>query len=101
VAFLLACIWALLILAALLYLGMLEQRFGVDILRDGGAYDQLFLLRGPRTLAAALAQSLSAQLAAVDTDEILRQLQALTATALEQGTALVDQVVVLAQRISK
>jgi hypothetical protein len=100
VAFLLACVWALLILAALLYLGMLEQRFGVDILRDGGAYDQLFLLRGPRAFAVAFAQSVSAQLADVDAAEILRQLQGLSAAALTQGTALMNEAVALAQRIA-
>lgn len=53
VALLLMTIWALLLLCAFLYLGVLEQRFGVDILADGGVYEQLFMLRGVHTLTAA------------------------------------------------
>ena len=46
-------VWALVLLAGLLYLGVLEGRFGVDILRDGGVYEQLFMLRGLAGLSAA------------------------------------------------
>lgn len=46
-------VWALVLLSGLLYLGVLEGRFGVDILRDGGVYEQLFMLRGLAGLSAA------------------------------------------------
>mgnify|MGYP005994246677 CR=1 FL=1 len=58
-AVLLATIWVLLLVVGFLYLGILEQRFGVDILSDGGVYDQLFMLRGPRALAGILRESIA------------------------------------------
>ena len=50
------------LLGGLLYLGMLELRFGIDIVRDGGVYDQLFLLRGVSAIAHTVTQSLGADL---------------------------------------
>jgi hypothetical protein len=81
VALLLATVWALLLLCAFLYLGILEQRFGVDILADGGVYDQLFMLRGVGRLAAA-AQD---QLAQIGTQEVWRTCEAATRSAVELG----------------
>lgn len=56
-ALLQVAVWALLLLCGLLYLGVLEGRFGVDILRDGGVYEQLFMLRGLAGLSAAVRES--------------------------------------------
>mmetsp|Transcript_12497 Transcript_12497/g.20919 ORF Transcript_12497/g.20919 Transcript_12497/m.20919 type:complete len:636 (-) Transcript_12497:891-2798(-) len=50
VAFLQIVIWVLVLVIGLLYLGILEQRYGVDILRDGGVSDPSFLLKGVRML---------------------------------------------------
>ena len=50
------------LLGGLLYLGMLELRFGIDIVRDGGVYDQLFLLKGVSAIAHTVTQSIGADL---------------------------------------
>lgn len=51
-------VWGLILLAGVMYLGMLELRFRVDILHDGGVFDQLFVLKGATTLTSSAAQHL-------------------------------------------
>lgn len=46
----------LVLLAGVMYVGMLELRFRVDILHDGGVFDQLFLLKGVSTIASSAVQ---------------------------------------------
>lgn len=58
IAVLQAVVWGLILLAGVMYLGMLELRFRVDILHDGGFFDQLFLLKGATTLTSSAAQHL-------------------------------------------
>ena len=50
-------VWGLVLLAGVMYVGMLELRFRVDILHDGGVFDQLFLLKGVSTITSSAVQS--------------------------------------------
>lgn len=79
-------VWALLLLVGLLYLGVLEGRFGVDILRDGGVYEQLFMLRGVTQLGAA------ASAAARDSAYLTTSVQYCTAAGQGVYSSVVETV---------
>jgi len=77
-------IWGLVLLGGLLYLGMLELRFGIDIVRDGGVYEQLFLLKGVSAIADTVTQSIGLDLASIaNVDLSLQGLQHLAGAAQE------------------
>lgn len=90
---LLVVIWVLILLVAFLYLGMLEQRFGVDILADGGVYDQLFMFRGIRALGRAAVEMVGS----VDTAETARWLTAQGSEWAERGLVVAQQAAAAAQ----
>ena len=56
IAVLQAVVWGLVLLAGVMYVGMLELRFRVDILHDGGVFDQLFLFKGVSTVTSSATQ---------------------------------------------
>jgi len=94
IAVLQAVVWGLVLLAGVMYVGMLELRFRVDILHDGGVFDQLFLLKGVSTITNSAVQNfdlpnLSWEYFAVNAVQLWAGLSAAVQEVVKEGLQLV------------
>eukprot|EP01032_Pedospumella_encystans_P007662 gene7662-9167_t len=94
IAVLQAVVWGLVLLAGVMYVGMLELRFRVDILHDGGVFDQLFLLKGVSTITSSAVQSfdlpnLSWEYVAVNAQQLWAGLSSAAQEVVKEGMQLV------------
>ncbi len=80
--------WGLVLLAGVMYVGMLELRFRVDILHDGGVFDQLFLFKGVSTVTSNV-PNLSWEYCTVNAMQLWAGLNAAVQGMVKEGLQLV------------